>query len=194
MVQRGDVVSAGYGSTGGTSSSRCRWSWPQWSTTRTALHGARRQPLGPGLRSASCTPCHGARSHLSPPARSLFTMLDEDSDVPELGGGRLVSLTQPRGPQERVLQRTMEPGPGLLVVPATADGGPVGGSGGGYAEYRALSRSSSRALSSSSSTFQFRTVVFLALVFTVFSQDRVLPLLWSRSPTFPVPRSCFWKC
>ena len=52
-----------------------------------------------------------------PAGTQFFTMLDEDSDVPELGGGRPVSMTEPRGPQERVLQRTMEPGPDLLVVP-----------------------------------------------------------------------------
>ena len=50
-----------------------RWSWPQWSTTRRAPQGDRRQPPGPGQRSARRTQRHGDRTLFcpqSPHARS----------------------------------------------------------------------------------------------------------------------------
>ena len=83
-------------------------------------HGAPRSQTTATRTRAEERELHTAPRRQEPPqpaGTQFFTMLDEDSDVPELGGGRPVSMTEPRGPQERVLQRTMEPGPDLLVVP-----------------------------------------------------------------------------
>ena len=83
-------------------------------------HGAPRSQTTATRTRAEERELHIAPRRQEPPqpaGTQFFTMLDEDSDVPELGGGRPVSMTEPRGPQERVLQRTMVPGPDLLVVP-----------------------------------------------------------------------------
>ena len=52
-----------------------------------------------------------------PAGTQIFTMLDEDSDVQGAGFGAPGQHDRAGGPQERVLQRTMEPWPDLLVVP-----------------------------------------------------------------------------
>ena len=76
----GDAESSGCARGFLTSSNPFAWPWQRCCTSRTtgctpstALHGARTQPPGPGLRSARRTPRHGARSLLSPLARSTTT-------------------------------------------------------------------------------------------------------------------------
>ena len=83
-------------------------------------HGAPRSQTTATRTRAEERELHTAPRRQEPPqpaGTQFFTMLDEDSDVPELGVGRPLSMTEPWEPQERVLQRTMEPGPDLLVVP-----------------------------------------------------------------------------
>ena len=55
VEQRSDAVTVGCACTGGMSSLRCRWSWLQSNITRTAPHGDRARPPGPGSGGASST-------------------------------------------------------------------------------------------------------------------------------------------
>ena len=130
-----ELLSGGCVRCSGTNSSPSAWPCQRCCTTRTAgctprmaLHGARAQPPRPGLRSARRTPRHGARSLLSPPARSSSPCWTRTMTCWSwvVGEGQ-------RGPQERVLQRIVEPivetfvpEPALdVLVPQMV--GPVGG-------------------------------------------------------------------
>ena len=79
-------------------------SWQQWSTTRTAPHGDRRQPPGPGQRRRET---YSAPRRQEPPLPAVttgtqFFTLDDES-VPVTG-----VAAEPRGPQERVQRHIVE--------------------------------------------------------------------------------------
>ena len=86
--QRGDAASAGYGRTGGTSSSRCKCSWPRTNTT---------PPKGDKAR-----PEAGRRYEQPLLQPELFQLYEE-----ELGGSRPPCLGEPRRPQDRDQLRTV---------------------------------------------------------------------------------------
>ena len=104
-AQRSGHVSVGCARTGVTSSLRCVWSWPQWSTTRTAPHGDRRQLPGPGQRET-----YPATRRQEPPlpavttGTQVFTLDDESVPVTE---ERPAALLEP-APQRRVQRHTVE--------------------------------------------------------------------------------------
>ena len=101
---RENAASAGYGRTGGMSSSRCKCSWPRMNTT--PPHGDR---AGPGAGREARDVLHGRVPDAPPPQSSRegteFFAMSEDSDV--VGGGRPPSLVDVRR-QRRVQQRTVE--------------------------------------------------------------------------------------
>ena len=85
--QRGDAASAGYGRTGGMSSSRCKCSWPRMITT--PPHGDR---AGPGAEGGGTRCTARPRSGCASPPQ----------------GSRPPCLAEPRGPQDQDQLRTME--------------------------------------------------------------------------------------
>ena len=80
---------------------RCVWSWPQWRTTRTAPHGDRRQPPGPG------TQRHGDRSLLCPQSPQARSTSRWTMRACRRRGRGPAALLEPRL-QGRVQQHTVE--------------------------------------------------------------------------------------
>ena len=78
--QRGDAASAGYGRTGGMSSSRCKCSWPRTNTTQ--LPQGDRRWQGPGAGGERVEQRHWTR-RLLPPGRQArcYFSIDDDGDV-----------------------------------------------------------------------------------------------------------------
>ena len=90
----GDAASAGYGRTGGTSSSRCKCS------NTTPPHGDRARP-GAGRRYELHVAAMIWRNFTPQPV--LLSLYDE-----EPSGSRLPCLVEPLGPQERIQRCTVE--------------------------------------------------------------------------------------
>ena len=109
--QRGDAASAGYGRTGGMSSSHCKCSWPRMNTT--PPHGDR---AGPGAGCGKREVQHGqVTEHPTPQLAGIEYFSLDVEDVPATGSrpDRLAGVR----PQERVQQHFVDQ---FVAVPPDA--------------------------------------------------------------------------